>query len=210
MIWRSFQENRTSCSLINRFALPIEGIYSFTMISVLRTFFSQLILIVLLGILFPVACATDTDTSAPTPVPLIVKAPVSSGYDQKFSRPPRAPYYDTDRNIVVTESILPTIKHLVEGNNTRFCITEWQPDNNAGLLTITSRTIFEGTTKITNEETLVARKVAPHVYVYPDCDGKQRVFIVNVDHRGTMLGLTCLFYAKGEQLTGRTVIYQRK
>lgn len=188
----------------------MEGIYSFTMVSALRSFFSQLIPVVLLVILFPVAYATETDTSAPTPVPLIVKAPVSFGYDQKFSRSPRAPYYDTERNVIVTESILPTIKHLAEGNNKRFCITEWQPDNKAGLLTITSRTIFEGTTKITNEETLVAHKVAPHVYVYHDCDGKQRVYIVDVDQCGTILGLTCLFYAKGEQLSGRTVIYPKK
>lgn len=143
------------------------------------------------------------------PVPLIAEPPVSSGVNQGFSRQPASPYCNDEKGIIVVESIAPTVRMSSRGNNAQFSITEWRPDNDRGLLTVTKRCVFEGTSRVTNEETIVAKKVAPNIYLYPDADGASRVYVVEVDSRGRILRLTAFFYERGDKLVGTSVIYQR-
>lgn len=153
--------------------------------------------------------APEAESSGPVPVPLITEPPVSCGVNQGFSRQPHSPYCDDEKGIVVVESISPTVRTSPHGNNTQFTITEWKPDNDRGLLTVTTRCVFEGTARISNEQTIVAHKVAPNVYLYPDADGASRVYVVSVDPMGKIRELTVFFYERGDKLISRNTIYKK-
>ena len=89
------------------------------------------------------------------PLPLIVAPPQSSGTDQGFSRSPSPGRYDEGKGILVKEFITRTAYRSPKGNNSRFVIMEYSVDPTGKELRRTTREVFEGTSRLANEDTVV-------------------------------------------------------
>lgn len=147
--------------------------------------------------------------AAVQPLPLIVAPPQSSGTDQGFSRSPSPGRYDEEKGILVKEFITRTAYRSPKGNNSRFVIMEYSIDPTGKELRRTTREVFEGTSRLANEDTVVFERVAPYTFREDLGDGAYALYKLVFDAQGTLQRMEQSFFGKDGAVLSQQIIYSR-
>lgn len=147
--------------------------------------------------------------AAVQPLPLIVTPPQSSGTDQGFSRSPSPSRYDEGKGILVREFITRTAYRSPKGNNSRFVIMEYSVDPTGKELRRTTREVFEGTSRLANEDTVVFERMAPYTFREELGDGAYALYKLVFDAQGKLQRMEQSFFGKDGAVLSQQIIYSR-